>query len=94
MDEQTTELQGFRNEAFATPSEEEGCVELIRMSPFTGEFNCRIIKATLEQLIAYGKGQSGPVQQAFPNLDANEREFIMTGITPVEWDSMTEGIEL
>jgi len=26
------------------------------------------------------------IQNAFPMLDADEREFIMTGITPSEWD--------
>jgi hypothetical protein len=28
------------------------------------------------------------VQNAMPNLSADEREFIMTGITPTEWDEM------
>lgn len=27
------------------------------------------------------------IQDAMPNLSANEREFIMTGITPEEWDA-------
>ena len=26
------------------------------------------------------------IQDAFPNLNADEREFIMTGITPALWD--------
>jgi hypothetical protein len=29
-------------------------------------------------------------QDAMPNLSANEREFVMTGITPYEWDNMFE----
>jgi len=28
------------------------------------------------------------IQQAMPNLTADEREFIKTGITPQEWDNM------
>jgi hypothetical protein len=28
------------------------------------------------------------VQNAMPHLSADEREFIMTGITPTEWDEM------
>jgi len=28
------------------------------------------------------------VQDAFRNLTASEREFILTGITPEEWDAM------
>lgn len=30
----------------------------------------------------------GHVQDAFPNLTAEEREFIITGITPTEWNEM------
>ena len=33
--------------------------------------------------------QSGMlIQDAFPMLDAGQREFIKTGITPEEWDNM------
>lgn len=28
------------------------------------------------------------VQDAFPTLNADQREFIMTGITPEEWEAM------
>jgi len=28
------------------------------------------------------------IQDAFPYLDNEEREFILTGITPAEWDEM------
>ena len=28
------------------------------------------------------------IQNAMPDLSADEREFIMTGVTPEEWDSM------
>jgi hypothetical protein len=31
------------------------------------------------------------IQNAFPMLNADQREFIMTGITPKEWDSMICG---
>lgn len=40
--------------------------------------------------------QSGTViQRAMPHLSADEREFIMTGITPSEWDEIFDevGIE-
>jgi len=30
------------------------------------------------------------VQDAFPHLSADDREFIKTGITPEEWDAMFE----
>tara|TARA_R110002124_G_C8804413_1_gene502672 strand:+ start:235 stop:429 length:195 start_codon:yes stop_codon:yes gene_type:complete len=28
------------------------------------------------------------IQDVMPNLTANEREFLMTGITPAEWDEV------
>lgn len=30
------------------------------------------------------------IQHAFPSLTADEREFILTGMTPEEWDAMTK----
>jgi hypothetical protein len=39
---------------------------------------------TVEQ---YQKWQNGElIQNAFPHLDDDQREFIMTGIMPYEWD--------
>ena len=31
------------------------------------------------------------IQDAFPQLNDEQREFILTGITPKEWDSMIAG---
>jgi hypothetical protein len=28
------------------------------------------------------------IQDAMPHLDADQREFLMTGITPAEWDEV------
>jgi hypothetical protein len=42
---------------------------------------------TQEQLDAYFDGK-GLVHEIFPQLTADEREFIMTGITPEEWDEL------
>lgn len=33
------------------------------------------------------------IQDAFPNLSADEREFIMTGMMPGEWDELFGGME-
>lgn len=33
------------------------------------------------------------IQDAFPMMDADTREFLKTGLTPVEWDYMTKGDE-
>jgi hypothetical protein len=41
---------------------------------------------TLEQIERYNKGEL--IQNVFTNLSADEREFLMTGITPKEWDEI------
>jgi hypothetical protein len=33
------------------------------------------------------------IQNCFPSLDASEREFLITGITPEEWDANDTGEE-
>ncbi len=32
------------------------------------------------------KGHAPFIQDAFPELSADDREFLLTGITPEEWD--------
>ena len=42
------------------------------------------IPVTEEQLEAWRNGEL--IQNAMPNLTANQREFLMTGIVQEEWD--------
>lgn len=42
-----------------------------------------------EKWISTPKHQRPPPNVAFPNLTASEREFILTGIIPEEWEEMT-----
>ena len=58
---------------------------IIRTSPFSGNTNSMEIEVTQEQLSSWQNGTL--IQNAMPNLSADEREFIKTGITPEEWDS-------
>lgn len=44
------------------------------------------IAVTQEQLNTYAQGELA--QNAFPNLSENDREFIMTGITAEEWETL------
>ena len=44
------------------------------------------LPVTLDQVDAYMQGVS--VQDAFPQLDSEEREFIKTGITAKVWDEI------
>lgn len=59
---------------------------ITRTSILTGVTRTRDMEITKEQVQAWESGTLA--QDAFPHLDADEREFIMTGITAEEWDSM------
>jgi len=58
---------------------------ITKTSPFSGNTNVMEIDVTQEQIALWESGVL--IQNAMPNLSADEREFIMTGITPAEWDS-------
>lgn len=57
-----------------------------RRSPFSGVTNTMNIPVTEQQLNLWKGGM--PIQRAMPNISAPMREFIMTGITPDEWDNV------
>lgn len=57
---------------------------ITRKSPLSGKTNQREINVTEEQLAKWHEGTA--IQHAMPNVSADDREFIMTGITPEEWD--------
>lgn len=56
-----------------------------RVSMLSGKTHERDIQVTEEQLDLFENGVL--VQNAFPHLNASDREFIMTGVTDEEWDS-------
>ena len=66
---------------------------LRKKSAFTGTMNELLLPITQEEFDAYINGESGPVQEAFPQLDADQREFILTGVTKAEWDAVFNGDE-
>lgn len=55
-----------------------------RVSPFSGKTNELEVPVTQEQLNSWENGTL--IQVAMPNVPPAMREFIMTGITPEEWD--------
>jgi|TARA_R110002012_G_scaffold173788_1_gene338582 hypothetical protein len=65
-------------------------MKIIRTSRVSAETNVMEIDVTREQIAQWEGGML--IQDAMPNITSDEREFIMTGITPQEWDSMM-GIE-
>ena len=62
-------------------------MKITNTSPLTGKLNAMEIDCTLDQIKEYMEGLRS-VQAIFPNLNADEREFIMTGYTPSDWDAM------
>jgi hypothetical protein len=63
---------------------------ITRRSPFTGKINHMEIPLShseFEKRVTLW--QTGMlIQNAFPMLSADQREFIKTGITPQEWEEM------
>lgn len=62
-------------------------MKITRKSYISGIERTLDLDVTPEQLDRYYI-QGALLQEAFPNLTAGEREFIKTGITDEEWDSM------
>lgn len=56
-----------------------------RQSDLSGASNTMDLDITEAEIDAYTCGAL--VQDAFPRLSAGEREFLMTGITPAEWNA-------
>ena len=59
---------------------------ITRISMFSGNVHSWDIPVTEEQLNLWQRGIL--IQNAMPHLTADEREFIMTGTTPDEWNQM------
>ena len=62
-------------------------MKITRTNPFNGTVNTRELDITPEQVEAYEAGAL--LQDAFPNLSADDREFYKTGID--NWDELFGG---
>lgn len=58
-----------------------------RKSTLTGKTQTRVFNLNPIVLAKYEAGH-GLIQECFPYLSAEDREFIMTGITPEEWNDL------
>ena len=56
----------------------------------TGEMVSKDIDVTDDQLAHWDSREL--IQNAIPHLSADDREFLLTGMTPDEWDSMFAGL--
>jgi len=62
-------------------------IHLCKPSPITGESNCMSFDVEPTTFDAcFAKWEKGElIQKAFPMLNADEREFLMTGMTNSDW---------
>jgi hypothetical protein len=60
---------------------------ITRKSPLTGNLHEMEMDITPSQINAY-LNEGLLLQDAFPHLNADEREFIKTGIPPQEWEEL------
>jgi hypothetical protein len=51
------------------------------------------LDVTQQQLNDFANGRLGLAQEAFPHLSIDEREFIISGIHPVEWGELFGELE-
>ena len=69
-------------------------VEVERVSPLTGNTNKMYLDITAEQIEEWNRfpSQRRYIQDIFPNLTQDEREFIMTGYTVSDWKEMEKSL--
>ena len=83
-------LQAFRNliqKSLFFEATPEG-MKVTNTSLFSGKTRTMIMPITEKQIANWQNGML--IQNAFPNLSPSQREFIMTGATDDEWDTLKE----
>ena len=63
-------------------------MKISRASMLTGKVTTMDLDITTEQLERWINGEL--IQDVFPHLTLDEREFLKTGITYLEWDSLNK----
>lgn len=61
-------------------------LEVTRKSILSGKTNTMALDITQESLDIYDTIGGMLVQNVFPNLNKEEREFLINGVTPDEWN--------
>jgi len=59
---------------------------ITKFSPHSMRDNTREIDVTQSQLDAWKAGEL--IQNVMPHLSPDDREFLMTGLTPEDWEEM------
>ena len=60
-------------------------MKITRKSPFSGREHTMDIPMLTPTLLKRIEDRTKPSQSIAPGLTADEREFLLTGITPTEW---------
>jgi len=69
-------------------------IQVTKKSIISGKTNTMSLPITQEHLDIYETVGDILIQDAFPTLDKYQREFIISGITPKEWnDTFGDGEE-
>jgi len=64
-------------------------MKIVRQSKLTGLIHSRDIDVTPEQLAQLAlPNRTALIQHICPDLSPSDREFLLTGITDEEWDTM------
>ena len=63
-------------------------MSLTRKSPLTGKDNTLELDVTPEEWRAWDDGRGPLIQRCFPRLSDDEREFILTGCLPGEFETI------
>lgn len=61
-------------------------MKITKKSPLTGKMNTMELDITQEQLDRWKAGE--PIQNVFPYLEKHEREFLITGFTQKDWETI------
>ena len=67
-------------------------VDIVRTSTMTGTKRTKTFMVDPEQLLRYNRGEIF-VQDAFPHLSADDREFIISGCTEEEFERLGQACE-
>ena len=66
-------------------------VKVERVSPLTGKTNFMVINTTQDQIDEWNSPERKTlIQDIFHDLTVDEREFIQTGYTPQDWETIEE----
>jgi len=68
-------------------------VIVCRVSQLSGNENKMILVLDLKDLQEFESGSRRCIQDVFPYLNGDEREFLLTGIAPAEWNDLFNNCE-